>query len=504
MLPAFAKGRPKPATRTAVRHRSGGPRPDVLVPPLDLSGLGRRRATRAVRFMESLHVPKGKGARSRLRLREWQKEIVRKVLAPGIRTAVVAIPRGNGKSTLAAALGLWALVDGPEGAEIPIVAGVSERQARIAFNTARRMVELAPELVARVQIFQDRLYMPHHDASLFPLPADADALLGANPTKTIVDELGVIDAEVFEAMRLVSGKRAESTLLAIGTPPREPDSIMRTLVEHGRLGDDPTFSLIEYAAPDGCEVDDRQAWKTANPALGDFLYEDGMATEAKTVRESTFRQFRLGQWIASPEEAWMAPETWAACSTDLEVVDDTAEVVLGLDGSFSQDCTALVGCTVTERPHVFVVGCWENPSPGDDTFRIDVQEVEAMIRESCRRWHVLEVTADPYRWTRTLQVLADERIPASEFPQSPSRMTPATTALYEAIVNGTVSHDGDQRLARHVTNAVLKADSRGTRLVKEHKYSRHRIDLAIAAVMAHDRARHHAVQPRAQIFVLDR
>jgi phage terminase large subunit-like protein len=290
---------------------------------------------------------------------------------------------------------------------------------------------------------------------------------------TIVDELGVIDADVFEAMRLASGKRAESKLLAIGTPPREPDSIMRTLVEHGRLGDDPTFSLVEYAAPDGCEVDDRKAWKTANPALGDFLYEDGMATEAKTVRESTFRQFRLGQWIASPEEAWMAPETWAAAAAVVE--HDGDDVVLALDGSFSQDCTAVVGCTVADRPHVFVVGVWENPNPGDDAFRIDVQEVEHTIREACTRWHVLEVTADPYGWTRTLQVLADERVPVSEFPQSPSRMTPATTALYEAIVNGTVTHDGDKRLARHVTNAVLKADSRGTRLVKEHKDSRRRI-----------------------------
>jgi Terminase large subunit, ATPase domain len=260
------------STARRVRHRSGGPRPDVLAPPLDLSQLGRLRATRAVRFMEGLLVPKGKGARSRLRLRKWQREIVRAVLAPGIRTAVVAIPRGNGKSTLAAALGLWALVDGPEGAQVPIVGGVSERQSRIAFDTARRMVQLDPELLARVQAFQDKLYMPHHDATLYPLPADADAILGANPTMTIVDELGVVDADVFEAMRLASGKRAESTLLAIGTPPSDPDSIMRTLVEHGREGDDPTFALVEYRAPDGCAVDDRDAWHQANPALGDFLY----------------------------------------------------------------------------------------------------------------------------------------------------------------------------------------------------------------------------------------
>ena len=45
-------------------HRSGGPRPDITAEPLDLTGLGRTRATRAVRFAEGLHVPKGKGARA--------------------------------------------------------------------------------------------------------------------------------------------------------------------------------------------------------------------------------------------------------------------------------------------------------------------------------------------------------------------------------------------------------------------------------------------------------
>jgi phage terminase large subunit-like protein len=486
------------------RHRSGGPRPDITVPPLDLSGLGSTRAARAIKFVGTLTVPSGKGARRRFRARQFQKKITRKVLAPGIRTAVVSIPRGNGKSTLAAALALWALVDGPEGAQVPIVAGVAERQAKICFNIARRMVELDPELAERIQIFQDRLYMPHHDASLFPLPADADALLGANPTFTLVDELGVVDAEVFEAMRLASGKRAESTLLAIGTPPRESDSIMRTLVEHGRLGDDPTFALVEYAAPSNTRVADRKAWKQANPALGDFLYEDVFETEAKTVRESTFRQFRLGQWVGQPEEAWMAPELWDAVAS--QQATDGDDVVLALDGSFSQDCTAVVGCTAAGDvgdQHIFVVGCWENPRPGDETFRIDVQEVEQTIREACRRYNVLEVVADPYRWTRTLQVLQDERIPVSEFPQSPSRMTPATTGLYEAVVNGAVTHDGDPTLARHVANAVLRVDSRGSRLQKEHRDSKRRIDLAVAAVMAHDRARALASRPKAAIYVLD-
>jgi phage terminase large subunit-like protein len=80
-------------------------------------------------------------------------------------------------------------------------------------------------------------------------------------------------------------------------------------------------------------------------------------------------------------------------------------------------------------------------------------------------------------------------------------MTPATTGLYEAVVNGSVTHSGDQRLARHVANAVLRVDTRGSRLVKESKHSKRRIDLAVAAVMAHSRAVELARRPAPSIYV---
>jgi phage terminase large subunit-like protein len=74
-----------------------------------------------------------------------------------------------------------------------------------------------------------------------------------------------------------------------------------------------------------------------------------------------------------------------------------------------------------------------------------------------------------------------------EFPQSPARMGPETARFYSAVVDRLLSHDGSPALARHVADAVLKEDSRGARLAKEHKDSRRRIDAAVAAVMAHDR-----------------
>ena len=35
--------------------------------------------------------------------------------------------------------------------------------------------------------------------------------------------------------------------------------------------------------------------------------------------------------------------------------------MLGFDGSYNDDSTALVGCTLDDNPHLFVAGAWEKP-----------------------------------------------------------------------------------------------------------------------------------------------
>ena len=67
-------------------------------------------------------------------------------------------------------------------------------------------------------------------------------------------------------------------------------------------------------------------------------------------------------------------------------------------------------------------------------------------------------------------------------------MTPATTRFYEAVVNHQLTHNGDPKLERHIGNATLRVDQRGSRLAKEKRGSTRRIDLAVASVMALERA----------------
>lgn len=87
-----------------------------------------------------------------------------------------------------------------------------------------------------------------------------------------------------------------------------------------------------------------------------------------------------------------------------------------------------------------------------------------------------------------MEVLLEERLPVTAFPQTPTRMSPATTRFYEAVVNKDLTHDGDVRLARHIAGAVLKNDNRGARIVKESRGTSRKIDAAVCGIMALDRA----------------
>lgn len=484
-----------------------GPKTAVAEHGLDLSSLPEKRDYRRVDVFvrEFLKVPKGTGALEPFRLRPWQRSIVKAMFPPTgrrPRQGLVSMPRGNGKSGLAAALAVYALLaDGEQGAQVAVVAS-DERQARIVWNTARRMIELEPRLAEQVQVFQDRIYAPATDSTLQPFPAEPAALQGWDPTLVIVDELHVVSEPVWDAMALASGKRAQSLTLAISTPSDRLDSVMWRLVEYGRNHpDDKSFRLVEYAAPDGCALDDEQAWRTANPALGDFLHVDAVAATLKTTAEAAFRRYRLGQWAGSAD-TWLPWGAWELCRHPeaLALPEDGTRVALAFDGSASGDSTALIGCTVPasedERPHVFRVAMWEAPAD-DPRWRVPRHEVAGMIDSAFERWDVLEMAADPWGWRSELEEWsARHGARVVEWNTAHAgRMAPATDRFYAGVMSEGITHDGDDVLAEHLGNAKAKRTPMGDLVTKDKRGSTRKIDGAIGAIVAHDRAVWHFRNP---------
>jgi phage terminase large subunit-like protein len=448
-----------------------------------------------------IRVPKGTGALQPLVLRDWQIDLVGSVLDADAQPRIAGwcCPRGQGKSTLVAALGLYELLEGGEGATVVVVA-VDERQAGIVFNIARRMIELSEELADRVHVYKDRLVVPSRGATFQCLPSTPAGLEGLDYTLGICDEIGVCDPLAWETLALAQGKRERSSLIGIGTPGVRQDNVLARLRAYAAEHPEDTSQVYrEYSAagfehhPLDCDDHGNGpgsgCWSLANPALDDFLHRDALrALLPPKTTEGNYRRARLCQFVSVNENPLVTEEVWGSlCVPD--PIPDGAEIVIALDGSWggkNADATALVIGTVSATPQFDLFGLWE--SDGSHAFRVPVLEVENKIREAQTRWQVKELVADPFRWGRSLAVLSAEGLKVTEFPWSPSRLTRATTDLFSAASGGKFTHSGDERLTRHMLAASVIETNGGLRIGKtSRRRSALKVDAAAALLMCHSR-----------------
>lgn len=433
--------------------------------------------------------------------RPWQRELTKALFAEGKdgklkhRLALIGLPRKNGKSAWLSAVALESLVLGAQGGEIYSCAADKD-QAKIVFNTAKEMIRLQPELSDFLEVFKDAIYNPKTGSVYRVLSAEAFTKEGLNPTLVCFDELHAQpNRELFDVMSLAMGARIEPMLVAITTAGVKTDSsgkdsICFSLYEYGKKvasGEvkDESFFFAWWEANQESDYRDQIAWQEANPGFDDIVAKEDFVSVIGRTPEAEFKTKRLNIWT-STSDAWLPHGAWDEIADSREI-EEGEEVVLGFDGSFNGDCTAIVAVSVKNH-HIAPVQVWEKPDEADASWQVPVLDVEEAIRLACKRWKVVEIACDPYRWARTFQVLEDEGLPVVVFPQTASRMTPATTRFFEAVVNKTITQNGDLTLARHIQNATLRTDNRGSRLSKEKRGSNKRIDLAVASVMALERA----------------
>jgi phage terminase large subunit-like protein len=359
------------------------------------------------------------------------------------------------------------------------------------------MVELDPELSSVIRVYRDALEHPSSGSVYRVLSSEAFTKEGLSPTRVLFDELHAIPTrELYDVMSLAMGARSDPLLIAITTAGVKSDrsggdSVCYGLWQYGckvASGevDDPSFFMAWWGAPDGADYTDPEVWRAANPGYGDIVDAEDFASAVLRTPENEFRTKRLNQWVSSAQ-AWLPGGSWEGRVDTAREIPDGASVVLGFDGSLNGDNTGIVAVTCTLPPHIGVVDLWERP-PDTPGWAVPRGEVKAALRACCKRWDVKEIAYDPYLWIDAMEELEGEGLPLVEFSQQRSSMGPATQRFYELVTTGGLTHSGDARLARHVANTVLKTDARGSRIVKDAPHSPRKIDLAVAAVMAVDRA----------------
>lgn len=444
--------------------------------------------SRVIRFMETYcPLPKGKGHGKPIKLAPWQKTEIEAMFASDVDAAMRSTPRGNGKSTEGAALCVAGLfLPHESGApQVPIIATTVGQAIRSVYGTAASMVGNSPELRARSLQFtgmgSTRVYIPRTGGEMFPMANAEDVVQGLDPTFALADEIGFQPMSAWGGLIQAGGKRSRSLVFGMGTPGVDHENALFMTREMLREGEIPRFHFSEYAADDGCDIEDREQWRKANPAIGaGYLRESALELDLRLMPHARFRIFRLGQWVDGVE-SWLGDDghrIWQALEEPYDLVPK-APTWVGVDAAITRDTTAVVAVQLREDGRIHAQARFWVPKRDEPT---DLSDVMAYIRTLADTYKVGAVAYDPRFLDWPAKILHDEGIPMVEISQGVERMTAKIGDLYTVIREGGLTHDRDPMFAAHILGAVARPNERGFTLKKAG--SRGHIDGAIALALA--------------------
>lgn len=495
-------------------------------------------ANRAVLFIEMLCHTKGRWAAARqlLILQDWQCFIVcclfgwlrKKDGKRRFRKAYLEVARKNGKSILAAAIGLYMLLaDGEFGAEV-YSGATTEKQAWEVFRPAKQMLERTPDLqdafgaevTAKVLVVQEK-------GSKFE-PVIGNPGDGPSPSCAIVDEYHEhTTPALHDSMETGMGAREQPMLLIIttaGTNIASPCHDMHeeaVRVLQGKEENDLLFAVIYSIDPEDDWADPR-ALRKANPNYGvsvdeEFLLAQQRGAMANPLQQNKFKTKHLNIWC-SVHTAWMPDQLWAlAADTMLEEdeIREGAESWIAFDLASKSDlCAEMKLYRKTPRgqdkPHYYLFGRYwlpedavEAEGPNQAHYRkwvrqnlliqtdgatVDFDTIEEQLVADAKAMQVKEVVFDPFNATHVASRLKDNGVKTVvEFLQLPHNFAVPMDELIALLKDGRFHHDGNEITSWCMSNVVARPAKKG--LFAPVKQKAHlKIDGAVATVMALSRA----------------
>ena len=490
-------------------------------------------AEAAMLFAEQLPNIKGPLAGQKLRLMDWQCFVYANLFgfldradnSRRFRQAVIFVPRGNGKTTLAAPISLYLTFCEGEGGAEGYAAAVTREQARILFEAAQQMVSRNADFQRAfgVRALSNSIFQERSGSRFQPISSDAKALDRLNVHVAVCDEIGSHKtSEVYDVLLTAMGKRTHPMLLSISTATGNNTGIGKQLWDYalrvlaGAQTDDRLFGLI-YTIDEGDDVWDEASWIKANPSWGVTVQPDAVRAIMRQARnnpaqEAAARTRHLNVWVGA-DEALFSTRSWREAADPAMTLDaqEGAECHLALDLASKTDLAALAivlpardddgrmtyrafckaylnDAAVLEARNPSYPG-WAaegflTVTPGNET---DFATIEDDILDLCRRFRVGSVAFDPWGSTQLAQRLSAEGVPMVEYRANTQSFSEPTKELDAAIRAGRLRHDGHPVLEWCVGNVVGRYDARGNVYPKKQRPEQ-KIDCAVALIMAIGRA----------------
>lgn len=486
-------------------------------------------AARAIAFFPAvLRHSKGQFAGTPFALLDWQNFVIGSIfgwkLGPirRFRTAFVATARKNGKSSLAAGIGLKALVDEDEpGAEI-YSAATTREQARIVFTEAERMRQASPALMRRITPTMNNLAVLETASWFRPLSADASKMDGLNVFVALVDEVHEHPTgDVIEKLDTGMGARLQPLMYETTTAGVNRHSVcyqhwdFSAKVLGGQIPAETADRWFAYIATvdDDDDWQDELAWRKANPSIGSLLKIEDLRAEVALARElpskqNSIRRLRLNQWTQQVVR-WLDMDVWAANGGPIDVERLRGRRCYGgLDLARVNDLTSLAllfpPVLPGERWHIL----WRHWCPADDIqerskrdrapYQVwheqghlqatdgnttDFKFVEADILRLAGLYDIVDLAFDRTFAGELVRNLQDENLTLTEFGQGFLSMGPASAELERRLLARELCHGDDPVASWCASNVSVRRDPAGN-LKPDKEKSTERIDPIVALIMA--------------------
>lgn len=468
-------------------------------------------------------TPEGQHVGKPLVLQDFQTRFLREIYdnPHGTHTAILSIGRKNGKSCLIACI-LLAHIVGPEAVQnSQIVSGaMSREQAAIIFALAVKILNMSPELSARAHVFPSakKILGLSKNVEYKAMAADGKTAHGASPILVLLDEAGQIRGPTdpfVEALETAQGAYENPLKIIISTQAPTDIDMLSQLID---APEDPRIIKHVYAAPNDCDLDDEDAWRMANPALGEFRSIEDVRKQAEKAKaipsfEPAYRNLVLNSRTES-NSSFVSRSIWESNGAP-PTNRHRPRVYGGLDLSSVSDLTASVlvdeedgsvyptfwlpeeGLKDKSRMDKVPYDVWHKQgllltTPGKaiqyrfvaeelrrifDNFDVQLFGFDRYLMAFLKEWlqKVDEKTGKPL-------FSAEEIGRFVEFGQGTASMTPALRDLEVKLLNGQLRHGNHPVLNSCAANAKVVGDSGARKFDK--KTARGRIDGMVALAIA--------------------
>jgi phage terminase large subunit-like protein len=261
----------------------------------------------------------------------WQENVLQASM--GVRTdghwatptIGLSVPRQNGKGGILEARELAGLL--LFGEKTIIHSAHEQKTARIGFDRILHYFENYDDLRKKVlgkpmsALGRENIKLRNGASLHFPARSKG-AIRGFSIDCLILDEGQILGDPAWEAIKPTISARPNVQTWVVGTPPTPFDdgAVFTRMRQRGIEGKDHRLCWCEWSAPDDADLDDREAWAMANPALGYRITEEVIADERRELSDTGFKRERLGMWDPDPLD--LAPVISSADWQQLVLPDD--------------------------------------------------------------------------------------------------------------------------------------------------------------------------------------